>query len=159
MGVLTELRRQAETAGVGRRAMRDHVRLVIFGLLSTLLTGCGGISTGAHGLRNFSWNSNNACNADQPLPVVTGVLRADPGQVDPVWLVDRVGNRLSVVWPAGFTILFDVAPAVLLNERGQAVATDGDWVTLGQTRASDSAGTFDDPYYASGLTLGGCYAR
>ena len=139
--------------------MRKHVRLVIVALLSTLLLGCGGISTGAHGLRSFRWNSNNPCNADQPFPVVTGVLRADPGQVDPVWLADRVGNRLSVVWPAGFTILFDPAPAVLLNEHGEAVDTEGDWVTLGHTRTSDAAGTFDDPYYASGLTLGGCYAR
>lgn len=130
-------------------------------LLSALLTGClGGISTDGHGLRTFSWNANEAvCNADQPLPVVVGALHTDPAQSDPVWLVDRTGHRLSVVWPAGFTVRFDPSPAVLFNEHGDVVATEGSWVTLNHTRPSDAAGTIADPYFASGLTLGGCYPR
>jgi hypothetical protein len=69
------------------------------------------------------------------------------------------GNHLSVVWPAGFTIQFDPSPAVLFNERGNVVATEGSWVTLNNTRPSDAAGTFADPHFASGGTLGGCYPR
>ena len=139
-------------------AMR--IGLATVALLSALVTGClGGISTDEHGLRTFSWPSDAVCNTGQPLPVVHAILRTDPGQRDPVWLVDGNGNRLSVVWPAGFTVRFDPPPAVLLNERGEVVATEGDWVTLDQTRPSDAAGTFDDPYFASGLTLGGCYPR
>lgn len=141
----------------------SHARcigLATVALISATLTGCyGGIRTDANGLRTFSSPSNVMCTADRPIAVVQGVLRTDPAQSDPVWLVDTNGKRLSVVWPAGFTIRFDPPPAVLLNERGEVVAADGAWVTLGHTRPSDAAGTFDDPYFASGLTLGGCYPR
>ena len=146
--------------------MRKQSYPVRFGLasvvvLSALVTGClGGIGTDGHGLRTFSWNANQAvCNADQPIPVVVGALHTDPAQSESVWLVDRTGHHLSVVWPAGFAIRFDPSPAVLFNERGDVVATEGSWVTLGHTRPSDAAGTFDDPYFASEMTLGGCYPR
>jgi hypothetical protein len=33
----------------------------------------------------------------------------------------------------------------------------GDRITLDQTRPSDAAGTFADPYLASGLVFGDCY--
>lgn len=143
------------------QSQRMRNGLATVAVVAALLTGCsGGISSDGHGLRTFSWSSTNAlCHADQPLPLVSGTLRTDPAQSDPVWLVDRAGNRLSVVWPAGFTVRFDPSPAVLFNERGEVVATDGSWVTLGHTRPSDAAGTFDDPYFASGGTLGGCYPR
>ncbi len=76
-----------------------RIGLAAVALLSALLTGClGGISTDGHGLRTFSWTSGGAFNTGQPLPVVQGTLRTDPAQSDPVWLVDRDGNRLSVVF-------------------------------------------------------------
>jgi hypothetical protein len=33
----------------------------------------------------------------------------------------------------------------------------GDRIVLDQTRPGDAAGTFDDPYFASGLIFGDCY--
>ncbi len=58
------------------------------------------------------------------------------------------------VWPDGFTLLFDPQP-VLRDERG-LVAREGEIVRLTQVDPS-SAGTFEDPYVASGLLFDGCY--
>ncbi len=37
------------------------------------------------------------------------------------------------------------------------VGRAGDRIELSQTRPSDAAGTFDEPYFASGLVFGDCY--
>jgi hypothetical protein len=47
--------------------------------------------------------------------------------------------------------------ATLYDERGRVVAREGGWVTLDQTARIEAAGTWDDPYVAHGLALGGCY--
>ena len=50
------------------------------------------------------------------------------------------------------------AIVVLLDPRGGVVAREGHGVQLDQTRRNEATGTWDDPYIADGLTLGGCYS-
>jgi hypothetical protein len=90
---------------------------------------------------------------------VHGVLEgspSDPGE--PIWLRGSTGARISVIWPAGFSVRFEPT-AVLYNDRGRAVARAGSTVVLPQVPAGSHAGTFGDPYLATGLLFGGCYER
>jgi hypothetical protein len=98
------------------------------------------------------------CTLGAPLEPVTGTLRGDrENRREPVWLEQANGRRLSVVWPDGFTLLFDPQP-VLRDERGLVVAREGEIVRLTQVHPSSAAGTFEDPYVASGLLFDGCYS-
>lgn len=118
------------------------------------------ISTGADGLRTFSiarapGGAEILCTLGKPIPPVIGTLDGQAGAPDPVWLVGPGGQRIIVVWPAGFTVRFD--PEVqLFNDRGGLVARRGDRLELGN-RISEAAGTHDDPYIAAGAQFGGCY--
>jgi hypothetical protein len=61
-----------------------------------------------------------------------------------------------VVWPGGFTVRFE--PTVtLIDDHGKAVASGGAKVTLDQVKPDSHAGTFEDPYIASGGLFDGCY--
>jgi hypothetical protein len=75
---------------------------------------------------------------------------------DPAWLVDASGNRVSIVWPEGFRLIFDPAPG-LLDERGQVVARLGALVTLEQVDRALHTGSFEDPYLATGTLFNSCY--
>jgi hypothetical protein len=133
-------------------------------LVAVLVTACTAhsvISTGPDGFRMFavvrnSDGSSVACAAFARTNPVTGVLEGQAGAREPVWLRADDGRHLSVVWPAGFTLGF--APdAAIYTDRGRLVGRAGDRIVLGQTGYGDAAGTFDDPYFASGLIFGGCY--
>ena len=88
---------------------------------------------------------------------VRGVLEGSPTDPrEPVWLRDAAGARISVVWPAGFSVSFGPG-AVLHDEHGHAVAPAGSNVTLPQVALGSHAGTFADPYPATGLVFGACY--
>ena len=116
------------------------------------------ISTSPDGLRTFAVVSgpNVACPAFARANPVTGLLEGQAGAREPVWLQAADGHHISVVWPAGFGLRFEPA-AVLYTDRGTLVGRAGDQIVLGQTGWSEAAGTFDDPYFASGLIFGGCY--
>lgn len=110
-------------------------------------------------LRTFPvWLSKDGapvgCDAVGVPEPVYGVLDGNQADVDdPVWLRTAAGTKLSIVWPERFTARF--APSVTLyNEAGEKVASAGDMVLL-QVSLSVAAGTFDDPYYASGILLAG----
>jgi hypothetical protein len=129
-------------------------------MVLVVAVGCGmigGTSTGPDGLRTFGWGGPNfACPAAAAARPVVGTLRGAPGEREPVWLEAADGRRLSVVWPAGYSVRFEPA-AALYDERGNQVARDGATVELGQINVETAAGTFDDPYYAKGLLFDGCY--
>jgi hypothetical protein len=134
-------------------------------LVAVLVAACAAqsvISTGPDGLRTFAVIRSNpdgspvACAAFARTNPVTGILEGQAGAREPVWLRAADGRDLSVVWPAGFTVRFEPAAAVY-TDRGTLVGRAGDRIVLGQTGWSDAAGTFDDPYFASGLVFGGCY--
>jgi hypothetical protein len=120
------------------------------------------ISTGPDGLRTFTViteidGNPVVCPAFGLTDPVVGILRGElGGRPEPVWLEGAGGSHLSVVWPGGFTVRFDPA-AALVNEHGSVVARAGETVTLGQIRPADHAGTFDDPYLASGIVFDNCY--
>lgn len=97
-----------------------------------------------------------ACPAFARTNPVAGILEGQAVAREPVWIRAADGRDLSVVWPAGFTVRFEPAAAVY-TDRGTLVGRAGDRIVLGQTGWSDAAGTFDDPYFASGLIFGGCY--
>jgi hypothetical protein len=100
--------------------------------------------------------SSVACAAFGLTNPVAGILDGQAGARDPVWLRAADGRHLSVVWPEGFTLQF--APdAAIYTDRGTLVGRAGDQIVLGQTRPGDATGTFDDPYFASGLVFGDCY--
>jgi len=99
--------------------------------------------------------SCDAIGVDDP---VVGILDGDATLLeDPVWLRAQDGSKSSIVWPAGFTARF-TPTVVLYDDRGAIVARAGDTISLQQSR-STAAGSFDDPYYASGMLLQKCYPR
>ena len=104
-----------------------------------------------------------ACDAFGVENGVAGVLTGDPADKEGVWLTALDGTRLSIVWPEGFTARFE--PDVVLldehfidepgtDERVAVVAHAGDMVLLQVERAA-ATGSFEDPYYASGIMLAG----
>jgi hypothetical protein len=146
------------------------LRLGLTGLfVAVILAGCGlqepepsSSVSGGVPLRTFAWRAEQdggpvGCPAFAAAHPVSGVLRGDPNDPqEPVWLEGQSGTRLSIVWPAGFTASFEPG-AVLRDEGGVIVAKAGDRVELGQVDAFEHAGTFGDPYLASGLVFHGCY--
>ena len=139
--------------------------MISIAMVGIMVVGCAAhsvISTGPDGLRTFAVVRSNpdgssvACAAFGLTNPVTGILDGQAGAPEPVWLRADDGRHLSVVWPAGFTLRF--APdAAIYTDRGTLVGRAGDRIVLGQTGYGDAAGTFDDPYFASGLIFGGCY--
>ena len=145
-----------------RRGLRRWATAVL--LVALLVAACVAhsvISTGPDGFRTFSVVRNSdgssvACAAFARTNPVAGILDGQAGAREPVWLRAQDGRHLSVVWPAGFTLRF--APdAAIYTDRGTLVGRAGDRIVLGQTGYGEAAGTFDDPYFASGLIFGGCY--
>jgi hypothetical protein len=148
--------------GLGRWA-------VALSLVALLVAACAtrnAISTVSDGFRLFAVVRNPdgtsvACAAFGLTNPVAGILEGQAGARqagarEPVWLRADDGRHLSVVWPEGFTLQF--APdAAIYTDRGTLVGRAGDRIVLGQTRPGDAAGTFDDPYFASGLVFGDCY--
>ena len=127
-------------------------------LVAVLVEACvAGITTDTNGLRTSSRSRTELCETYAIADPVFGWFRASADEPEHVWLEARDGRRISVVWPAGFRVRFG-PPAELTNERGEVVAREGQKVFLGQTRVSESAGTFNDPYIAHGLIHDGCYA-
>jgi hypothetical protein len=119
------------------------------------------ISTGADGLRTFSVirevnGYSVACAAYGLADPLVGTFEGRAGAREPVWIRAADGRHLSVVWPEGFRVRFEPT-AVLYNEQGTAVAKAGGRIVLGQIRPEDHAGTFEDPYIASGILFGRCY--
>jgi hypothetical protein len=120
------------------------------------------ITTNPDGLRVYSWVSEwrgvlMSCGGN----IRTGLKARLEGRSDDttesVWLRANDGRKLSVVWPAGFTVSFD-PDAVLWNDRGAMVARATDVVHLMDVHFDDASGTFDDPYIAHGGILDSCYS-
>lgn len=138
------------------------VALLILALATLLAGGCRStapvstITTQPDGLRTFSWPDEVLCTLGKAVQPVTGVLRGQQGAQDPVWLESPDGQHLSVIWPAGFSVAFAPA-AALRDEKGHVLAREGDTVTFGQVNLETAAGTFEDPYVASGSVGDGCY--
>jgi hypothetical protein len=72
---------------------------------------------------------------------------------DPVWLVAPDRSRLSIVWPNRFVAVFD-PDLGLRTDSGELVARQGEAVMF-QVGRAEAAGTFEDPYYASGSLVAG----
>lgn len=110
--------------------------------------------------RTFAWADEidgvpTGCDTIGVTDPVYGTLDGDasvPGG-DAVWLVSPDGQRTSIVWPEGFEARFEPEPS-LHDETGRLVAARGHTVML-QVERSVAAGTFEDPYYASGILLAG----
>lgn len=111
-------------------------------------------------LRTFKvWKLHNgvpvSCDSigvDHPL---FGYLVGDAGnRQEPVWLRAPNGSRLSIVWPQGFTAILTSDGLAIADETGATVIRPGDAVEA-QVSRSSAAGSFDDPYYASGILIAG----
>lgn len=143
---------------------RLRIPVVLAAIVLLIVAGCSThptISTDSDGLRTFKVlrnpdGSQPPCAAFGLTNPVSGKLEGQAGSRERVWLEADDGRHLSVVWPEGFKLRFE-PNAVIYNERGAIVARSPDRVVLTQTRPSDAAGTFSDPYFASGLVFGGCY--
>ena len=109
-------------------------------------------------MRTFRIDPTVGCPSFRMLPSVEGTLRGDGFAQEPVWLEATDGRHLSVVWPQGFTVQFEPG-AVLYNEKHEPFASAGEHVAFTQVAWDSAAGTFEDPYYAAGLLVGGCYPR
>jgi hypothetical protein len=149
-----------------------HGRLgqsALIGAAVLLLHGCAlldgtphsRILTGPDGMRTFTWVTELGgtpllCPAFGLNDPVHGTLTGGVGEREPAWLETEDGRLLSVIWPAGFGVRFEPT-ATLYNDGGDRVAQKGDQVELSQTTWDSAAGTFEDPYLASGLVFNGCY--
>jgi hypothetical protein len=146
---------------IRRGLARWAATLALVALLVAACTAHNAISTVSDGFRMFAVvrnadGSSVACAAFGLANPVAGILEGEAGAREPVWLRADDGGHLSVVWPEGFTLQF--APdAAIYTDRGTLVGRAGDRIVLDQTRPGDAAGTFDDPYFASGLVFGDCY--
>ena len=151
----------------GMRGIQATLGSVV--MAGVIAVGCGTtqpplseIRSGPDGLRTFTWTLEAGgvpilCNASAALSPLTGILRGDAAaSAQPVWLEAESGRRLSIIWPAGFAVQFEPR-AALRNEVGGVVARDGDRVRLHQVPVEGHAGTYEDPYVASGVVFGGCY--
>ena len=119
------------------------------------------ISTGPDGLRTFSVireidGAQILCPAYGLVNPLSGTFEGQVNAREPVWIASDAGQRLSVVWPEGFSVKFGPA-AVLYNEKGEEVARAGARTELSQVRPEEHKGTYEDPYIASGILYGGCY--
>jgi hypothetical protein len=119
------------------------------------------IRTGPDGLRTFTVirqveGTPVVCTAPLYSNPVRGTLQGEQGAREPVWLLDAGGRHLSVVWPEGFSLVFG-PDAALFTDKGVLLAGTGDNVTLSMTLPDSAAGTYDDPYIASGLVFGDCF--
>lgn len=84
-------------------------------------------------------------------------VHGSEARAEKVWDQLDDGREISIVWPAGFTARFE-PELVLRNERGATVAQEGGTIELDRPQgAPDYAGTAADPFFASGVFLGGCY--
>ncbi len=93
--------------------------------------------------------SGQICPAYAVVDPVAGTLAGSRSDPERVWLIGP-SRRISVTWPAGFTLVF--APeATLYDERGGLFAQAGDTISLGQVHISSHAGTPADPYLVAGL--------
>ena len=107
-------------------------------------------------LRAFAWSDRVLCNLAAAVSPVTGALEGDPADPELVWLRSADNQRLSIVWPAGFTVRFEPG-ATLYDENGVLVARAGDAVVLNQVSPAQHAGSPEDPYLADGSVFAGCY--
>lgn len=113
-------------------------------------------------LRTFPWSREHdgvlvGCDTigvvDPVYGHLAGSLAADG--LDVVWLDAPDGRHLSILWPEGFKALF--APSLTIyDETGGLVAREGDSV-MAQVNRHDAAGSYDDPYYLSGILLAGTF--
>lgn len=128
-------------------------------IVAVSLGACGASPVPAPPLRTFSVLKQNGmpmlCTLGQPIPPVVGVLAGSSADPETVWLQVAGGARLSLTWPAGFTVRFEPG-AVIYNENAKAVVKAGETLQL-QARIGEHAGTLADPYPVSGAVLGGCY--
>jgi hypothetical protein len=155
---LRVVRRAYPTAPV---ALLVVAAILVVALLVAACTAHSMISTGPDGFRTFAVvrnpdGSSVACAAFGLTNPVVGILDGQAGAREPVWLRAADGRHLSVVWPEGFTLRFE-PDAAIYTDRGTLLGRVGDRIVFGQTGQGDAAGTFDDPYFASGLIFGGCY--
>ncbi len=81
---------------------------------------------------------------------VSGTLEGAPGDPERVWLLGPAGDRISIAWPAGFSLHF-TPDARLDDAAGRLFASAGDQIVLGQVRVGSHSGTRADPYLAAGL--------
>jgi hypothetical protein len=110
-------------------------------------------------VRTFPIRRGVECDAFAVDNPVTGRLEGDPANpLEPVWLRDGDGTRLSIVWPEGFRVRFEPA-ATLYDAAGRVAARAGDIVTFVQVSPDEVGGSVDDPYYAAGIVFDGCYPR
>jgi hypothetical protein len=140
-------------------AVRGRRLLVALALAALALGACGSSAVPAPPLRTFSVLKASGmpvlCTLGQPIPPMVGVLAGSSADLETVWLEVAGGARVSLTWPAGFTVRFEPG-AVIYNENGKAVVKAGETLTL-QARIGEHAGTLADPYPVSGAVLGGCY--
>lgn len=126
-----------------------------------LLVGCGSPqgSSSKPGIRWYAAREPNLCPLSLAVEPVVGNFDGSPtADGDQSWLVAPNGKRLYVMWPTGFSLLFQPGPT-LRDARGKIVAERGTEVTLGQVNLFDHTGTMDDPYLAIGSVFDRCYAK
>src|SRR5262245_21617218 len=151
-----------------RAAMARVMRSLIVACALTL-SGCSllapdehsRIVTGSDGMRTFTWvteigGTPVACAAFGLVDPVHGTLNGGVGEREPAGIEKGDGTRLSVVWPAGFSVRFE-PEVTLYSDKGVRIAGKGEAVELSQTTWQSATGTYDDPYLAQGLVFNGCY--
>lgn len=131
-------------------------------VLAIVVAACGafgrqpGVLTGPDGLRTFTVADSVLCTLGLAVNPLTGTLAGEALDRERLWLVGPQDDRISIVWPEGFSVRFEPT-AVLYDDEGQPVARAGETLSFNQVNVDEHAGTSTDPYWISGLVFNGCY--
>lgn len=76
---------------------------------------------------------------------LSAVLRGDPRDSHVAWLINNLGGRIAVTWPAGYRARF-VATLEVLDAAGAVVLREGDAVTGGCVTADPDVIHLEPPF-------------
>ena len=134
-----------------------HPSRILIAVVVAVVLGCGGTGTrtsrGPDGLLTWASDTASCQVARHPDPPI-GTLQGTAGDPERVWVVAPDGRRLSIVWPAGFTVRFE--PEAVLYAKGVAVAHAGDPIAINREAPAQGA-TPNDPMEVIWVN-GVCYA-
>jgi hypothetical protein len=107
---------------------RPSLRGAILTLLSSLVVACAAVSTpppGAIALRTQPIETPEAC----PAALISGTLVRHPESG--IGIRDSAGRVLQVIWPRGYYARDDGGALAVIDQSGDVVAHEGDFVGIG----------------------------
>jgi len=131
--------------GVWSLASTAAILLIAIGALAILRPPNGGPSGSGVAVRTQAPLSTSETPPPCPAGELRGQLIAD--EAEGVVILEESGLRRPVIWPHGYVARLNAGDLELLNERGQAVAHEGDQMVIGGGEHGEGP---DPPWLACG---------